>query len=83
MDSSSSLTLAVISGPMALASMLMQVNTEGSTTHDRVFLNTTHTHTHTVSNIRPTHYQQHQVNTKGSAIHDGVFLNTCTVSNIR
>ena len=45
MDSSSSLTLAVISGPMALASMLMQVNTEGSTTHDRVFLNTTHTHT--------------------------------------
>ena len=74
MDSSSSLTLAVISGPMALASMLMQVNTEGSTTHDRVFLNTTYTHTHC---------QQHQANTKGSTIHDCIFLNTRTVSNIR
>ena len=65
MDSSSSLTLAVISGPMALASMLMQVNTEGSTTHDRVFLNTTHTHTHC---------QQHQANSLSatSGEHQGV-----------
>ena len=43
MDSSSSLTLAVISGPMARASMLMQVNTDGSTTQPRVFLNTANT----------------------------------------
>ena len=97
MDSSSSLTLAVISGPMALASMLMQVNTEGSTTHDRVFLNTTYTHTLSATSgehqgvnhprlhlLKHTHCQQHQVNTKGSTTHNCLpEHNTHTVINIR